>query len=83
MEKVLTLERRVVSDHPVVFLTHEGLHDGRCNIGVIKAAEAVANIVQQRANDVLLVLSVAMREGGRLQAVRESIDRKAAMVTVE
>jgi hypothetical protein len=39
--------------------------------------------VEQRADDVLLVLTAAVREGRRLQRVPETVDREAAVVTVE
>jgi hypothetical protein len=46
---------------------------------VVEAAERVANVVQERADDVLLVATILMRQGRGLQRVRQPIDREAAV----
>jgi hypothetical protein len=57
----------VVLHHPQVGFADEGLEDGRGDIRVVVAAERVADVVQQGANDVLLVPPVAQRQRGGLQ----------------
>jgi hypothetical protein len=83
VKEVVALEDAVVLHHPVVGLAHEGLQDGGGDVGVVEAAERVADVVQQRAHHVLLVAAVAQRAGGGLQRVGVAVDRKAAVVALE
>ncbi|MCY1314655.1 hypothetical protein D9M70_653310 [compost metagenome] len=50
---------------------------------MVEAAQRVADVVQQRADHVLLVAAVAQRARGGLQRVRVAVDRKAAVVAFE
>ena len=46
-------------------------------------AERVADVVQQRADDIFLVHAVAMGERRRLQRMRHAIDREPAAIAFE
>jgi hypothetical protein len=70
-------------DDPVQFLVDEGLEDRRGDIGMIVAAERVADVVEQGGDDIFFALARLVGAGGRLQAVLQPIDRKPAIVTVE
>lgn len=83
VEEVVALEDAVVLHHPVVGLAHEGLEDGGGDVGVVEAAERVADVVQQRAHHVFLVAAVAQGAGGGLQRVGVAVDREAAVVAFE
>jgi hypothetical protein len=83
MEEVVALEDAVVLHHPQVLGAHEGLQDGRRDVGMVEGAERVADVVQQRAGDVLVVAAVAQRAGRGLQRVRVAVDREAAVVALQ
>lgn len=83
VEEVITLEDGVILHHPVVGLGYEWLHDGGANIGVVGAAKCVADVVQQGADDVLLVLARIGSELCGLQGVLEAVDGKAAVVAAQ
>ena len=55
MEEVVALEDAVLLDHPVVALAHERLQDRGADVGVVERRERVADVVDQRARDVLVV----------------------------
>ena len=55
----------------------------RGDLGVVERAERVADVVQQRAQHVLVVAAVAFGPGGGLQAVLEPVDREPAVVDLE
>ena len=57
LEEVVALEDAVLLHHPVVRLGHEGLEDRGGDLRVIPRPQQVADVVQQRAHDVLLVLA--------------------------
>jgi hypothetical protein len=57
----------MVLHHPQVGVAHEGLEDGGGYVGVVEAAQGVANVVQQGADHVFLVTPIAQRAGGGLQ----------------
>ena len=71
MEEVVALEDPVHLDHPVIRLGHERLEDGGGDVGVVVGSERVADVVQQRADDVLLVASVPESPRRRLEGLRE------------
>ena len=70
-------------DHPVVLGRHEGLEDGGGDVGVVVGAERVADVVEQGADDVLLVLPGPEGPGGGLEGVGQPVDGEAAEVAVE
>ena len=57
VEVVVALEHAMVLDDPVVLLADEGPEHGGGNLGVVGWGEMVADVVQQRADNGLLVLS--------------------------
>jgi hypothetical protein len=65
MKEKVALEDPVLFDHPEILLTHERLEDGGGNVWVVKAAQGVADVVQQRADDVFLVASADESGCGR------------------
>src|SRR5205823_730258 len=83
VEEVVALEDGVLLHHPVVLGRHEGLEDGGGDVGVVVGAERVADVVEQGADDVLLVLPGPEGPGGRLEGVRQAVDGEAAEVAVE
>ena len=83
VEEVVALEDGVLLHHPVVVLRHERAEDGGGDVGVVVGAERVADVVEQGAGDVLLVLAGPMGPGGGLEGVREPVDGEAPEVAVE
>lgn len=73
----------MVLDHPVIFPADEWLQQHGCDVGMVVTSQRVANVVQQCADHVFLVLAVLMRQRGSLEAVRQTIDRKAAKVAIQ
>ena len=73
----------MVFHHPVVFLADERLQQGGAHVGVVVGAQGVADVVQQGAHHVLLVLAVAVGQGGGLQAVGEAVHREAAAIAFQ
>ena len=65
MEEVVPLEDPVILDHPVILLRDERMEDGRRHLGVVPGPERVADVVEERARDVLLVLSGLEGDRGR------------------
>ena len=70
-------------DHPVVGVGDERLEDRRRDVGVVVRAEDVADVVEQGAHDVLVVLAGAVGARRRLQRVLEAVDGEAAGVALE
>ena len=83
VEEVVALEDGVLLHHPVVLLRHERAEDGGGDVGVVVGAERVADVVEQGADDVLLVLAGPMGRRRGLEGVREPVDGEAAEVAVE
>ncbi|MNJ35609.1 hypothetical protein D3C77_303590 [compost metagenome] len=83
VEEVIALHDAVVLHHPEVLFADEGLEDRCGDVRVIVRAEGIADIVQQRANHVLLVLAIFPGQGGGLQRMGQAIDGKAAAVTLQ
>ncbi len=50
---------------------------------MIERAEAVANVMQQRADHVFVVAPVTQRQRSSLQGMAVAIDCKAAKVTIQ
>src|SRR4029450_3690607 len=74
MKEIIALKDAVMFHHPVQFPVHEGLKDGRGDIGMVVAAERVADIMEKRGDDIVLALAGLVGAGRRLQAVLQSID---------
>ena len=83
VEEVVALEDAVLLDHPVVALADERLEDCRADVGMVERPERVADVVDERARDVLVVAISAIGACCCLQGVREPIDDETAVVTVE
>ena len=69
-------------DDPVEFFGNEGLDDRGGNIGVVIRAQRVANVVEQRHDDIFLCAAIAVRARRGLQAVRQPVDRKAGIIVL-
>ncbi len=63
----------MVIQHPVVPLGHEGLEDRRADFGVIVGAQEITNIVEQGADHIFLVPTVAKGAAGGLQRMLQPI----------
>jgi hypothetical protein len=83
MEEIIDLENAVIGAHPVKLLADEGAQDGGGDVGVVVAAQGVADVVEQGHDDIRLVLAAAMGARRGLQAVLEAVDREAAIIAVE
>jgi len=83
VEEIKSLEDTMMLDHPVVLLRHEGLDDDGRDVGVIVWSQRIADVVQQRANNIFLVPARLERARGGLQAVLQPIDGKSAVVAAE
>ena len=82
VEEIIALEDAMVGDHPVQFLVDERLQDGRGDVGVVVAAQRVADVMKQGPDDILFALAGAVGAGGGLQAVLQPVDREAAIIAV-
>src|SRR5437763_11387516 len=71
------LEHLMVLDDPVVDLADEGLEDLRRDLVVAEGVELLADIVEQGADDELLVLALAQGAARALQRVLVIVDRPA------
>jgi len=71
----VNVEDGMILEHPVIVLGHEGLQDGCGDLPMIERPERLANVVEERAHDVLLVTPVAEGAGGSLEVVLEPIHR--------
>ena len=83
VEIVIALEMPVVLADPVQFLAHERLDDRGGDIGMVVAAQRIADIVQQRHHHILLVAPVPVGARRGLQRVFEPVDRESAEIAVE
>ena len=83
VEEVVALEDGVLFHHPVVLLRHERPEDGGGDVGVVVGAQRVADVVEEGADEILLVLPGPEGPGGRLERVRQPVDGEAAEVAVE
>ena len=83
MEEIIALEYPVLGDDPVIFFRQEGRQYGGGNIGVIIAAQRIADIVQQRHHDIFLVTAIAMRARCGLERMLQPVDREAAIIAVK
>lgn len=83
MEEIVALKHAVLLDHREVLGTDKRLEDGSSDVGMVVAAEGVADVVQQSAYDVLFIPSVTVGARRRLQAVSQAVDRESAAVAVE
>src|SRR6056297_2572766 len=81
--EVVALELAVVLHHEMVRLGHERLHDGGRDLRVGVRAQRVADVVDQCAEDVLVVLAVALGARGGLQAVLEPVHGETSVVGLE
>ena len=69
VEKVIPLKNPMVLDHPMVGFGHIGFENHSSDVSVIGRAERVADVVQERADDVFLVHAIPVRQGRRLQGM--------------
>ena len=73
MEEVVALEDPVLLDHPVVALAHERLEDRGADVGMVERRERVADVMDQRARDVLVVAISPVR--ARVAVCNECVSR--------
>ena len=59
---------------PVVGLAEEGLEDRRDHLAMVERTQRLADVMQQRHDDVFLVTAIAQGPGSGLEAVRPPID---------
>jgi len=59
----------MVLDHPRIGFTNKRLENGCRDVIVVIRSQCIANIVQQSADDIFIIPSIAKRTGGRLQRV--------------
>jgi hypothetical protein len=57
MEEIIALKNSVMLDHPVIFCRDKRLQYHCCNIGMVRAAKGVANIMEQCADNVLFIFT--------------------------
>ena len=83
VEIEVALEDPVMLQHPVIFLADIWLEHGRGELGMIGDAENVADVMQQRTDDIFLVPAVAIGERRSLEAPLKTIDGEAAILARE
>jgi hypothetical protein len=83
VEVIVALERAVILADPVFLFRHERLEDRGGDFRVVVGAQRIADVVQQRHDDIAFPAPVAVSARGGLQAVLEAIDRKPAEIAVE
>ena len=74
------LKQTVLFDHPVIFGRDVRLEDRGGQIGVGGWSKVIADIVEQRADDIFLIAPIAKSPRRSLQAMFQPADRKPAMV---
>ena len=83
VEIVVALKMPVMLADPVQFVADERRDDRSRDVGVVVAAERIANVVQQRHDHIVFVPSVAMRAGGGLQRMFQPADRETAEIAFQ
>src|SRR3954447_2326907 len=83
MEEVVALKLAVVSHHPMKVLVHERAQDGGGHLLMVIGAERVTDVVQERAQHVVITASRLFGSVSSLQRMSKSVDRVAAIVTTE
>src|ERR1700722_6174706 len=74
---VAALEVLMERDHAVDLVAHVGLQDLSRDFGMVGYGDQLADVVQQRGDDDLLIRAIALGSGGGLEGVLHLIDRKA------
>ena len=46
VEEVISLKNAVMLNHPMISLTHVGLEQHRCHVGMVGGTQRIANVVQ-------------------------------------
>ena len=77
MHVVIGLEEFMLLDDPGHLFAHVGANDGRGELRVIVGGQQVADVVDQGADDQIVIGTVAPRAGGGLQRVPQPGDRIA------
>ena len=83
MEEIIALEYTVMLDDPVHLLVDERLQDRRGDVRMIVAAERIANVVEQRSDDVILRFASPVRARRSLKRMLEPVDREPPLIAVE
>ena len=53
------------------------------DVGMVPRGQRVADVVQQRADDILLVAAVLLGEGGGLEGMRQAVDGEPTEIAVQ
>ena len=83
VEEIIALEDAVMWRDPVQLLGDERLEDRGGDIRVIVGAERVADVVEQRHHDIILVSPARWARVAVCSECCEPVDREAAIVAVE
>jgi hypothetical protein len=83
VKEVIALKNAVVLHHPQISFRDKGFENRRCDVRVIEGTQGIANIVQQRADHIFIVTPIAQSSGTGLQAMGETVHRKATEVAIE
>ena len=67
----------------MVGFANEWLHDCSCDFWVIERCQRVADVVNQRAEYVLVIAVVALGAGCCLQAVLQPVDGETAVIDLQ
>ena len=65
VEKIVALENVMVLDHPKIGFTNKRLENGCRDVGVVIRPQCIANIVQQSADDIFIIPSIAKCAGSK------------------
>ncbi|MCY1441453.1 hypothetical protein D9M71_577700 [compost metagenome] len=83
MEEVIALENPVFLHHPQIVGADERLEDRGGDVRVVVGTQGVADIVEQGADHVFLVATIAPGAGGGLQRVGQAVHGETAEVTFQ
>ena len=69
--------------HPVICFRYEWLQDASSNVRVIKRSKRVSDVVEQCADDVLVVTTIFLGACRGLQRVFQTVDGETTVVVAQ
>ena len=60
VKKIIGLKHAVFFHHLKIFVTNKRFQNSCCDVGMVVAAQRVANIMYQRTDDILIILAITV-----------------------
>ena len=83
VEEIIALKNRMVLQHEIILLADERLENRRRQLGMVKAAQEVANIVQECAHNIFVIAAIFMGARGGLQRMLIAVDSETAKIALQ